>query len=121
MALNPEQKKFIDDNFAKTPDLIELTRATFMDDKLDGRTKEGRAVREYLVERGLDYKTTKVEKVKEVVLTAEQEEFVREYASEDMNAYQISQIIFPDKNVTPLSKETIVIADYIKEAKHFSW
>ena len=30
-----------------------------MDDTLDGRTKEGRAVRHYLAENNLDYNTTK--------------------------------------------------------------
>tara|TARA_R100000808_G_scaffold25056_1_gene61036 strand:+ start:4061 stop:5110 length:1050 start_codon:yes stop_codon:yes gene_type:complete len=116
MDLTTDQQKFIDENFSQMPDLIELTRATFMDNSLDGRTKEGRAVREYLTRQELDYKTTKVEKVKEVELTPEQKEFVEEYAHDQMNAFQIAQIIFPDKNLSPLSKETLVIADYIKEA-----
>lgn len=115
MDLNLDQKKFIDEHFAQMPDLIELTRAVFMNESLDGRTKEGRAVREYLARQDLNYKTTKVEKVKDVKLSTEQQEFVQEYAADEMNAYQIAQIIFPNKNITPLSKETLVIADYIKE------
>ena len=115
MDLSPDQKLFIDEHFSQTPDLIELTRAAFMDDSLDGRTKEGRAVRKYLSEKDMDYRTTKVEKVKAVHLSEEQQEFVEEYAADDMNAYRIAQIIFPDKNLTPLSKETLVIADHIKE------
>jgi phage gpG-like protein len=115
MDLNLDQKKFIDEHFAQMPDLIELTRAVFMNDSLDGRTKEGRAVREYLAQQDLNYKTTKAEKVKDVKLSPEQQEFVEEYAADEMNAYQIAQIIFPNKNITPLSKETLVIADYIKE------
>ena len=62
MELSTEQQKFIDENFSQMPDLIELTRATFLDDTLDGRTKEGRAVRKYLVDNNLEYKTTKAEK-----------------------------------------------------------
>jgi len=115
MELSTEQQKFIDENFSQMPDLIELTRATFLDDTLDGRTKEGRAVRKYLVDNNLEYKTTKAEKVGNIELTVEQKEFVEEYASGEMNAYQIGQILFPDKNLSPLSKETLVIADYIKE------
>ena len=115
MDLTKDQKLFIDENFSQLPDLIELTRAAFMDDGLDGRTKEGRAVREYLAQKDLNYKTTKAEKVKDVNLSAEQKEFVEEYANDDMNAYRIAQIIFPDKNLSPLSKETLVIADHIKQ------
>jgi len=115
MDLTGEQKKFIDENLAQTPDLIELTRAVFMNDSLDGRTKEGRAVREHLAAHDLQYNTTKAEKVKDIPLSKEQREFVEEYAADDMNAYQIAQLIFPDKTVTPLSKETLVIADYIRE------
>jgi phage gpG-like protein len=115
MDLTKDQKLFSDENFSQLPDLIELTRAAFMDDGLDGRTKEGRAVREYLAQKDLNYKTTKAEKVKDVNLSAEQKEFVEEYANDDMNAYRIAQIIFPDKNLSPLSKETLVIADHIKQ------
>lgn len=115
MDLSNDQKVFIDENFTQLPDLIELTRAAFMDNSLDGRTKEGRAVREYLAKKDLNYKTTKVEKVKNINLSTEQKEFVEEYARDDLNAYRIAQIIFPDKNLSPLSKETLVIAEHIKE------
>ena len=86
-----------------------------MNDSLDGRTKEGRAVRKYLADQDVQYNTTKAAKVKDINLSTEQQEFVEEYAADDMNAYQIAQIIFPDKSVTPLSKETLVIAAHIKD------
>ena len=35
MKLTDENKKFIDDNFQRIPDLIELTRATFKDGTID--------------------------------------------------------------------------------------
>ena len=58
MKLTEEHKKFIDENHAKIPDLIELTRAVFGDDEIDGRSKEGRAVRKYCVDNEIDFKTT---------------------------------------------------------------
>ena len=48
-GLTEEQKEFIRTNHVEMPDLIELTRAVFMDDTIDGRSKKGRAVREFLV------------------------------------------------------------------------
>ena len=58
MELSEEQQNFIDDNFHKIPDLIELTRAVFKDGTIDGRSKEGRAVRKYLSDNNVKYKTT---------------------------------------------------------------
>ena len=43
--LNKEQQQWLRENYNTTPSLIELTRQLFMDETLDGRTKEGRAVR----------------------------------------------------------------------------
>lgn len=66
MKLTQEQKDFISQNCMLISDLIELTRRTFNDDTLDGRTKEGRAVRKFLVDNNLTYSTT--EKQKEKIL-----------------------------------------------------
>ena len=62
MELSEDQKKFIDSNYHDLSDLIQLTRLTFNDHSLDGRTKQGRLVREYLSQKGLNYKTTKKKK-----------------------------------------------------------
>ena len=67
--LTEEQKAFIDENYKKTPDIQELTRQAFMNDVLDGRTKEGRAVRKYMSEKEYGYQTTKRPAAKGVKLT----------------------------------------------------
>lgn len=115
MKLNKEQQEFIKNNFLDIPDLIELTRQVFKDDTLDGRTKEGRAVRAYLVESNLEYNTTKKEKREDIEFTEEQKEFILQYAKEEMSAYEICKILFPEVNVTNLSKEVIEVAKYIEE------
>jgi len=115
LKLTDDQKEFIKDNHKKMPDLIALTRAVFMDDNIDGRSKEGRAVRAFLVKENLDYNTTKHPKVEKVKLTDDQKEFTQEYARDGMNPYQIASLLFPDDNITPLSKETLVITDYLNE------
>ena len=116
ITLSEDQKKFIDENISKITDLIEMTRSVFMDDTLDGRTKEGRAVRAYLIERGQKFSTTKAAPAKNIKLSQEQKEFIQQYAADGVKAFQIAKIIFPDSELTPLSKETIVITEYIRDS-----
>ena len=99
--LSDEQKSFIDNNISKITDLIEMTRAVFMDESLDGRTKEGRAVRAYLIKKGEQFSTTKAAPAKKVTLTEEHKEFIKEYSKDGTNAYQIAKIIFPEEDITP--------------------
>ena len=115
IKLSEDQKGFIDKNASSITDLIELTRAVFMDDSLDGRTKEGRAVRAYLIEKGTEFTTTKNAPAKPVELTEENKEFIKIHAADGMNAFQVAKIIFANNKITPLSKETTVIAEFIRE------
>ena len=69
MNLTEDQKNIVRDNYASTPDLIELTRLAFDNDSLDGRTKEGRAVREYMAGKDYRYKTTKKHQLKFLFLS----------------------------------------------------
>ena len=114
MKLTEEQKQWLRENYKSNPSLIELTRQLFMDESLDGRTKEGRAVRKFLAEAGVKYQTTQKE-IHIVELSQEQKEFVVQYAQDGMTAFQIASLLFPDVNMTPLSKEMIVVNDYLKE------
>ena len=115
IKLTDEQEKYIDDNYKETPNLIELTKSVFMDTKLDGRSREGRAVREYMATKDYKYNTTKHPKVKGVKLTQDQKEFIMENVDAGMKAFEITRLLFDDKNVTPLSKETLTVADYISK------
>lgn len=115
MKLTDEQKEFIKNNFNNIPDLIELTRRVFNDDSLDGRTKEGRAVRDFLAKHKINYKTTQKEKRENIEFHQEQKEFMVQYAKEGMTAYEISKILFPEVNVTNLSKEVTEVAKFIED------
>lgn len=114
MNLTDEQKKFVDDNFHKIPDLIELTRATFKDGTIDGRSKQGRLVRAYLVSKDIKYKTTKKEAGPPIVLTQEQKDFIHQYSNDGMSSYQIAQLIFPGKAIQRLSREQKTVDQYLK-------
>jgi len=115
--LTEQQKAYIDSNHKTISDLIELTRKVFNDDSLDGRTKEGKLVREYLVECGFKYNTTKKKKAKRILLDDDEKEFIERSAQDGMNAYQVACILWPESHITPLSKETLVVGEHIKQQR----
>jgi phage gpG-like protein len=88
----------------------------FDDPFLDGRTKEGRAVRDYMRSEGLKYKTSKIEPVKDIELTKDDKAIIDTYSEEGLNSYQIATMLYPDQEITPLSKASLVVSAYIKEA-----
>ena len=49
LQLTEEQQTQIQEEFTKNPDLRHITQIVFNDDTLDGRSKEGRAVRAFLI------------------------------------------------------------------------
>ena len=115
IKLTDEQQKYIDENYKETPNLIELTKSVFMDTNLDGRSREGRAVREYMAAKDYKYKTTKHPKVKGVNLSADNKEFILENVDGGMKAFEIATLLFEDRRITPLSKETLTVAEFISK------
>lgn len=114
LELTQEQKDFVIDNFQKTQNLNDLTRLCFKNDKLDGRSKEGRAIRAFLANNNFNYKTTAKEIVEVEPLTDSQKDTIRRYAG-STKVYDICKILWSDRKVTPLSKEYKIVCDYIKE------
>ena len=84
--LTNEQKTQITREFSRNPDLKHITQIVFQDDSLDGRSKEGRAVRSFLINNNLTFTTTLVPKVEEIDLDAEQKEFLM-----SRNGYECSR------------------------------
>ncbi len=111
-VLSDDMRKFIDTNW-KMMDLMEMTRHIFKDDNLKGSSKEGRLVRNYLIAKGYEYKTTKDKGKEEVVLTDENKEFVVKYAS-TMKPYEIARVIFQNDLLHQFSKEALSVQTYIK-------
>jgi len=105
MDLSKEQKEFLRENASKIPDLINLTRQCFENENLDGRSKEGRAVRKFLVENSIDYRTTAREPVEAIEFSSEQREFILQQAEEGLSSLEIAKIVFPSRRVMPLSGE----------------
>lgn len=114
MELSLEQKREIERIFLECPDLIQITRRVFGDNTLKGSSKEGKAVRDHLLEKGLRYKTTKHKKVKPIVLTDGEKEFVKQKADEGLSSYAIASLLFPDKNIRKLGMEQRAVMDHIR-------
>ena len=115
MDLSKEQKEFLRENAARVPDLIDLTRQCFDRKDLDGRSKEGRAVRRFLAENAIEYKTTTRLPAETVEFTPEQVEFILDQAESGLSSLHIARIVFPDRQVRPLSAEQRAVLATIRE------
>ena len=115
MNLSEEQKQVIRENFKETPDLLELTRLVFQNDSIDGRSREGRAVREFLSEEKLEYQTRFREKVEDIELTEQQVEFIKAQAQNGLSAFQIAEILFPEVNIVRFCKQHHTVLDFLRE------
>lgn len=118
IKLTNEQKDFLRENFEKYPDLAVLTQKCFEKESIDGRSKEGRLVSAFLRNEGLNYKTSKHEKVEDVILTQEQKDFILIQMQENsgLSSFAIAKLIFGDKDgLTALSKEVKTVFSFMKE------
>ena len=113
--LSNEQKEQILREFKKNPDLMHITRKVFDDAEIDGRSKQGRAVRAFLAKQNKEYNTSLVAKAEAVDLTKEQKEFLMSDNVEvGMNALEVARLTFKDRSIQTLSAKHRVIVDFLK-------
>lgn len=115
VVLTDFQKEVINNNIDKIPDLTELTRKVFEDENLDGRSREGRAVRAYLAEQELDYSTKHIHKKEDIELNEAQKEFIRNNSAPGVNSLELAKLCFSDSKVKHLSKEFWAVHNFINE------
>ena len=115
MKLNEEQEEFLSKNSKKYQDLNVLTQKCFDDEELDGRTKEGRAVRKYVIENDIKFNTKFKAKQEPIKFTKEQKDFIIQQAKEGLSSLEIAKLLFPDKRVTPLSLEQRAVLEVIRD------
>jgi phage gpG-like protein len=114
MELTVEQKQIINENSSSISDLTELTRLAFPDaEKIDGRSKQGRAVRDFLLSNEIEYETKHIYPKEDVDLTKEQKEFIDQSVSSGMTCSQVASVLFPEMRVTHNSKEYQAVFDYV--------
>lgn len=115
MKLTEDQKNFIRENFKSTPNLLDLTRKLFKNPEIDGRSREGRAVRKFLAEENLEYQTTAKEKLPDILLNEQQTDFIKAQAQNGLSAFQIAEILFPEGNIRRLCKEHLTVLEFLRQ------
>jgi hypothetical protein len=110
--LTEEQKKFISENYLQITDLNELTKRCFNDQSLDGRKKEGRLVRQFLIDNNYSFTTTKKEKSESIELNDAQKQFALLQSQAGTSTFRIAELIFQDREVKKLGMEQRAILDY---------
>jgi len=114
MELTQGQKQILRENAKDITDLTELTRLAFPDaEKVDGRSKQGRAVREFLLNNEIEYETKHIYPKDNIELTQDQKDFVDQSVSNGMTCAQVASVLFPEARVTHTSKEYQAVFDYV--------
>jgi SHS2 domain-containing protein len=114
--LTDDQKAKIEKEFKNDPDLKSITQKVFGDEDLDGRSKEGRAVRAFLAKKNMTYKTTLVDKVEEIDLTKEQKEFLMsDNIEQGINPLEAARLVFRDRSIQTLSQRHRVVVDFMRK------
>ena len=115
MELTKKQEEFLHENAKKILNLNELTQKCFENDELDGRCSEGRAVRKFLIENEIEFKTTRRKPPEQIILTDQQKEFILDQAKTGLSSLEIAKLIFPEKTVRPLSNEQRTVLQHIRD------
>lgn len=96
------------------PSLVELVKLAFDRDDLDGRSKEGKAVKIFLASRQIKPKKSHEYQAKGLIeLTIDQKEYVSNNCH-TMTGLEMSKILFKNDELTNLSQETRSILEYMK-------
>ena len=96
------------------PSLVELVKLAFNRDDLDGRSKEGKAVKNFLASRQIKPKKSHEYQAKGLIeLSDEQKEYISNNCS-TMTGVEIAKILFKNGNLTNLSQETRSVLEYMK-------
>ena len=115
IILTDEQEKLIIETFKKTPDLNVITQTTFKNKKLDGRSKEGRAIRNFLAKLKLQHNTTKHKPI-DLSLNNQQKEFLMgDTIGGDMTPLEITRICFKNRELKSFSKEHTLVLAFLNE------
>jgi hypothetical protein len=115
--LTEEQKKIILEEWNSRPDsppsLLELIKLAFPDQGFDGRTKEGRAVKEFLGARDIKARASSdYQPIQKIDLSEEDKTFIKNNV-EFMSSVEIARMIFKNPQLTNLNQEARIVGDYI--------
>ena len=96
------------------PSLTELVKLAFNREDLDGRSKEGKAVKNFLASRKIKPRKSHEYEAKGLIeLTEEQKEYISNNCA-TMTGVEISKILFKNEALTNLSQETRTVLEHMK-------
>jgi hypothetical protein len=118
IILSDEQKLKLLNEWNNRPDnppsLVELVQLAFGTEDLDGRSKEGKAVKNFLASRQIKPKKSHEYQAKGLIeLNAEQKEYISNNCS-TMTGLEISKVLFKNESLTNLSQETRSVLEYMR-------
>ncbi len=115
--LSEEQKAKIlnlwNSNPNNPPSLLELIKEAFPDQNIDGRSKEGKAVKAFLATREIKPLASHEYQPKKMELTEEHEEFINNNFGM-MSSVEMARIIFNNNELTNLNQESRAVDEYVK-------
>jgi hypothetical protein len=96
------------------PSLVELVKLAFDRDDLDGRSKEGKAVKEFLASRSIKPRKSHEYQAKGLKeLDNDQKEYISNNCH-TMTGLEMAKILFKNETLTNLSQETRSVLEYMK-------
>ena len=97
------------------PSLLELIKVAFPNENVDGRSKQGKAVKAFLASQSIKARASQEYKAKEdIKLTDDHKEFINNNYKL-MTFVEIARVIFANEKITNLNKEAKVVEEYIKQ------
>ena len=118
LKLTPEQELIVRDAFqdGATPNLSELTQKVFKNPSIDGRSKEGRAIKEYISEFQIGkVRVNVIKKMEPYALSDEQKEKIRqEYKKDGFTTLIFTRNLLNDQTISALHLEHRAVSEYVK-------
>ena len=116
--LTEEQKQAILDKWNSEPNsppsLLDIIKTVFPNQDLDGRTKEGKAVREFLATKSIKARASHEYQAKERNDLSEEDKVYIQNNLELMSSVEIARTIFKNPQLTNLNQESRVVSEFIK-------
>ena len=118
IELTDQQKSLVVDEWnkgeANPPSLLQLIRLAYPDQPhLDGRSKEGKAVKAFLATRDINPLASHQYQPKKTELTEEHKEFINNNFGM-MSSVEMARIVFGNNELTNLNQESRAVDEYVK-------
>ena len=99
-----------------SPNLSELTQTVFNNSSLDGRSRQGRAIKEYIAEFQIGkVRVNVIQKIDPYILTEEQKEKIKEsFKLEGFTTLLFTRKLFNDEKISALHQEHRAVSEYVK-------